>query len=476
MIRQVRMRLLPVRRWFRSRRSLDEAVATDGPPSEAEQEPQDDGYARHREKWKFWSRALIRGCEDLRGVLHVDETNFRFVAGTGHGQTRDYFLYAVIDELEKLGIAIMGWDEIVGTEKIEVDTPTTRVILERSLDEQSFWLRKTLEVLIDLVCFSSTNEDCYYRHLLLLRDLRGHLSVQQDLTDFYGAPSGNVNWSIQRVYEEICELEDSDIDFSLVWYARQPLAAIPARPDGILTSVRSRLRVALPLMAAHEKLSVGLSYARAYGSTSEDIHFRPQATLREISTDAVAAGIDRVAIDGLAAIKRVQELLGQVPTGINEQLRDSFEENDFPATVLSRRTANRADVGDFVLAGGDLAEVIEKHQSPFGYEVYRARYLAERPLPDIDEDWFLAEHIERFYTANTFLQKMREAVDQGTAPPDAVERIDRLPPAQRHEVIRESLLFTWEHGGLRDWVRDRQRQVAASPNQYAPTDADENAG
>jgi hypothetical protein len=74
-------------------------------------------------------------------------------------------------------------------------------------------------------CFSGTN-DPYYRHLLLLRELLGHLSIQQDLTDFCGASSRNVEWSIQRVCD-IRALEDADIDFARVWYARQPLAAIP---------------------------------------------------------------------------------------------------------------------------------------------------------------------------------------------------------------------------------------------------------
>ncbi len=436
-------------------------------PDEVPAEP-DDRYAAHRAKWKFWARALVRASEDLRALLEVDESNFRFVAGPAHASARDYFLYATLDEIEKLGIAVMGWDEIVGEEEIEADGATTRVILERSLDEQSFWTRKTLEVLIDLVCFSQTNEDPYYRHLLLLRDLRRELSIQQDLTTFYGAPSRNVEWSINRVYEEIRELEANDIDFARVWYARQPLAAVPARPDGILTSVRGRLQAALPLMQPHEKLSIGLSYARAYGSTSDDIHFRPQATLRDISTDAVAAGIDRVAVDGVAAIKRVQELLDQVPQGINEQLRDSFDQNEYPAEVLRQRTTNRADVGDFVLAGGDLGEVIEKRESPFGYEMYHVNYLAERPLPDIDDDWFLAEHIERFYTADEFLERMREAVDAARAPADAVERIEALPPGERQDLIRESLVATWEHAGLREWVRDRQRQAAAEPNPYAP--------
>ena len=433
----------------------------------------EDRYAAHRAKWEFWSRALIRAGEDLRALLHVDEDGFRFVAGTAHGAARDYFLYATLDEVEKVGIAVMGWDELIGPELIDPEDAASRVILERSLNEQSFWTRKMIEVLIDLVNFSETNEDPYYRHLLLLRDLRQHVSIQQDLTTFYGAPSRNVEWSINRVYEEVRDLEQNTIDFNRVWYAPRALNAVPTTPGGLLTSVRARLRTALPLMHAHEKLSAGLSYARAYGQTSEDIHFRPQATLHDISTDAIAAGIDRVAVDAVAVIKRVQELLGQVPAGMNEQLRDSFEQNEFPAQVLAQRTTGRASVGEFVLAGGDLAEVVEVRESAFGYEVYRVKYLAERPLPGIDDDWFLAEHIERFYTEETFLEKMRGAVAAGVVPPDAVDRIEALPVDQRHDLIRESLLATWEQAGLREWVRARQRQAAVAPNAYAPAMDDE---
>jgi hypothetical protein len=428
----------------------------------------EDRYAAHREKWRFWARALVRAGEDLRALLHVDESGYRFIAGTAHGAARDYYLYATLDEVEKLGIAVIGWDELIGTERIEPEDATSRVILERSLDEQSFWTRKTLEVLIDLACFSQTNEHAYYRHLLLLRDLRRHLSIQQDLTTFYGAPSRNVEWSINRVYEEIRELEADEIDSDRTWYARQPLTAIPNRPNGLLTSVRARLQTALPLMYPHEKLSVGLSYARTYGSTSEDIHFRPQATLSDINSDAVAAGIDRVAVNGVAVVKRIQELLGQVPEGINETLRDSFERNEYPGQVLGARTTGRAAIGEFVLAGGDLAEVVEVREGPFAYEVYKVNYLAERPLPGIDDDWFLAEHVERFYTEEQFVQKMREAVATGRAPADAVERIEALPLRNRHDLIRESLVATWEQAGLREWVRERQRQAATRLHPYAP--------
>jgi hypothetical protein len=74
-------------------------------------------------------------------------------------------------------------------------------------------------------------------------------------------------------------------------------------------------------------------------------------------------------------------------------------------------------------------------QSPFGYEVYRVAYLAERPLPGIDDDWMLAEHVVRFYTEETFLEKMRGAVAAGVVPPDALERIEAIADAERHDRV-----------------------------------------
>lgn len=443
--------LIPARFAFALRRAKSPRAIE---RSEQAEDDAPDRYVEQREKWSFWARALTRGPEDLRAILGLDEVGYRMVAGPAHAQARHYFLYATLDEIEKLGIAVMSWDEILGIQDVAVDDAVTRVILERSLNEQSFWLRKTIEVLVDLVLFSTTNEDPYYRHLLLLRDLRRHLSIQQDLEAFYGAPSNNVAWSINRVYEDIREIEGNEIDFGRVWYAQHQgqLQAVP-RLNGILTSVRQRLRLALPHMHAHEKLSAGLSYARIYGTTSEDIHFRPAATLQEISSDAVALGIDRVAIDGIAALKRVQELLDQVPAGVNEKIRDSFEANDFPAQVLDQQTRDRADVGDFVLEGVYLGEVLETRESAFGYHVYRVGYLAERALPDVGEDWVLAEHLRRFYTREEFLRRTRESVEAGTLPPDAIERFEARPVEAQQDIVRESLLHTWEHGGLREWAR-----------------------
>lgn len=234
----------------------------------------------------------------------------------------------------------------------------------------------------------------------------------------------------------------------------------PIFRSGVTAALQGVTRVAVG-HRPHEKLSVGLSYARHYGTTSEDIHFRPESALRDISSDAIAAEIDRNAVSGLTALIRVQGLLGEVPAGPNEIIRNSFEGNTYPAEVLRRRTRDRADVGDFVLAAGDLGEVLEKRESEFGYEVYHVRFLAETPLPGVDDDWFLAEHVRRFYTLDEFKRRLGGSIERGEAPPDALERFNTLTPAQQQEAVRESLLATWQQAGLREWVRERQAEEAA---------------
>jgi hypothetical protein len=44
--------------------------------------------------------------------------NGRLDRCSAHWSSRDYLLSAVLDGIEKLAIAAMGWDEIVGTEEI----------------------------------------------------------------------------------------------------------------------------------------------------------------------------------------------------------------------------------------------------------------------------------------------------------------------------------------------------------------------
>ncbi len=97
------------------------------------------------------------------------------IAPTAFGvSSRDYFVYAALDEVQKAAIALLQWTEVLEGDHDDPssDDPEGRVILASVRDDQRLRIRKLVELLVDAICFSESNEPPYYRHYLLLRDLR----------------------------------------------------------------------------------------------------------------------------------------------------------------------------------------------------------------------------------------------------------------------------------------------------------------
>lgn len=414
-----------------------------------------------RKWWDFLATASVRGPYELRRTLPVDETGFRIVAGYSHADTRAYFIYKVLDEVQKTGVAIIRWAELLGEKPEEKgngeeDEQVRRVILESVSEEQSLRLRKLIETLINLICFEQTNENDYYRHFLLLTDLDYYLSMQQDLREFHACPSGNVAESIKHTIEWASQLEGSSVDPGKCWYLgnRKPLVQKKLK-GGIFSSLRSRLREALPLATPEEKLALGLTY-HLFGEVSRDIHFTPSAPQFDLSRETVENSMDHCGLLSMPILLRCQRILGVVPEGINEQIRRVYDANEYPRRLLSQVTGGRAQPGDFVLAYGDLAEVLEVAKSPFGYEAYRVRYLAERPLPEVADDWFPAKYVQRLYTRDQWLQSIESLVAEGKLPEDAAN-LKNMQPDLQARALREALVHVWNLG-LRDHIRSRARR------------------
>ena len=152
--------------------------------------------------WDSLVFATVRAPQDLRNALSMDETGYRMVAPESHANARDYLIYAILDEIQKVGVAVMRWVEFLDPKNPkppQASDQISRVILESIIDEQSRWKRKLTEVLINSICFDQTNEDAYYRYFLTLSRLEHHLSIQQDLEEFYSCPSRNNESSITPV-------------------------------------------------------------------------------------------------------------------------------------------------------------------------------------------------------------------------------------------------------------------------------------
>jgi hypothetical protein len=218
----------------------------------------------------------------------------------------------------------------------------------------------------------------------------------------------------------------------------------------VFASARDRLKAALRRASADEKLALGISYDRLYGTVSGDIHFTPAGKL-DVDVDAVSRGADQCGILGLHVIVAVQRLLGKAPGKRSEAVRRLLDQNPYPGQLSNALTQGSAAVGDFVLAYGDLAEVLDTADSEFGYRSYKVLYLDGSPMPDITEDWFPAQNVRVLFSRDQLDHRAAAAVRAGFIPQAA---LDALRSASGQEAFRVSVVDLWRRG-LRDYVFKR---------------------
>jgi hypothetical protein len=422
----------------------------DAPQEQPRPEP-DERTARRA----TWVGLLIDGGVELRNSLPVDEVGFLRVVGRSHHDARAYYMYSVADELMAASAAVFRWLELL--EKMEEPGATSdRFWTESIADEQSFRIRKLVEILTDLINFRQTNEQPYYRHMLLLKDLRAARSTQRDLLQFYACPNENIASQVRRLAEDSAAVEAAgDIDLADCWYLprKTPMSAAAlatVSPGRVFSSARDRLKTALKQASADEKLALGISYDRLYARVSGDIHFTPAGKL-DVDVEAVSVATDQCGILGLQVLVAVQRLLGEAPGERNQAVRRLLDNNPYPSELSDAMTRGTACVGDFVLAYGDLAEVLDTAESEFGYRSYKVFYLDESPMPDITADWFPAQNVRVLFTRKGLERSAERAVQAGRLPKEA---LDHLRGSESQTAFRHSVVETWRRG-LRKHVLGR---------------------
>lgn len=416
-------------------------------PPRADGAATEDPFLDKRDWWAYLEAVLVGGSDRLRQTLPVDENGFRYVAGFSHRDARAFFLYEVLDEVQKTGIAISRWVELLdpGQDFSWLYDPdqVSRLILETVIDEQRMRVRKLVEALIVLVNFETTNEDPYYRHFLLLADYENLLSAQNDTAEFYGQPRENLSYAIEHSRGQIENLESTAIDRQRAWYAGT--GSVPGR---IFSSTRQRLKAALGLCSDAERVVLGFTYG-TFAEASEDVHFSATGSSPTLSWTTMTKEIGRAGLLGLSILIRCQRLTGTTPEGLNRQLREIFDANEVPTEHVRRVTHGDVEVGDFVLVMGTLAEVTDVSTSSYGYRSYQIAYLAERPIDSIERDWYPAFAVRPLYNRQVLLEKTKAMAAQGGIPSEVAEVLEDASPQAQQRALRESLIAAW-NAGLRE--------------------------
>jgi hypothetical protein len=392
--------------------------------------------------WEHCICVGTQGAQDLRKELRLDEVNFRHVASSAHVEPRSCYIYRVLDEVQKAAVSMMQWRESVEAGLPEKSNPNgeeaqaQRLTFETFIDDQNFRARKLTEALVDSILFSTTNDQGYYRDYYFLHDLNDCGRSQADRHEYFDFQSLNTKARAEGLLAQLQNLEQNNLDAKKRWYLENPgPCLLKWTTKGVpLSSFSKRYKAVIPLALPGELAILGKTYIHAYG-TSRDVHFSPHDISSDYGVHEFLQGSNRVGLLILALIIRCQLLLNCVPAGVNKQWRDMHDGNAGPAQILGGLKATPAEVGDIVLAQGDLAEVLELKVSKYGYVSYRVKYLETPPLPEVPEDWFAVFEI-RLVTKKALIdQAAAELVGTMTTPSGAPLNRDQILSYAKRGVI-----------------------------------------
>jgi hypothetical protein len=395
--------------------------------------------------WEFFIKQPLRGAAELRKHLSINEDTYLTTAPQAFPDARSYVIYTALDEVKKTSMHLMRLAELIDCPPFSPRSDRLdRLLVTQIIEEREARIRRLLEVLVMLILFEETNEQPYYRHLLLLERLRGMLSEKTDIEDFFDINNSNLDDSIAMEVQWIEEVE-RELDVSKCWYLyeRKPVGKVKKlRGDHILSSMRKRIKTAVPLMNSREKLIFGLSYNAGYGRTSTAIHYRADRSDYLLEDGAEREMIGGVGLIAISTLVRCYQLMGRPEAPIVAKLED-VSEKAIPKSLFETIAELDVDVGDFVLAQGDLAEIVGTMESDFGYKSYRVRYLAERPKPHIHEDSFPAKHIKILYRRSQLIERMKRVPG---GPKDFSKQIEGLSWDETQAILRESITEIWKAG------------------------------
>ncbi len=352
----------------------------------------------NKERRIFWDFIISKGIatsDRIRKKLSIDESNFKNIISYAHCNSRDYFAYRILDEIQKAATRFTQWKDFFSCEdelqEHESGDQIRRITLQGVYDEVNLRARKLTELAAQLILFNYTNEDIYYKDYLYFSELISNMNDQSDRNEFYDFKSENAEDCIADIKAKIRNLEQKGLDISKRWYL-QVQKPIDENKKHKHSTFRDKYRKILSYKRADEITLIGKSYQHAYGESAY-IHFSHDEKCYIFDENRVLLRIDKVAVLIINILKRLNDLLGGVLGDEDKDLLDFPE--DVSQKAYSEWTTSKASPGDYVAIGEDLGVVLKENKSKYDFFSYKIKYLTDPPLPHIKEDSFAVFEIFR---------------------------------------------------------------------------------
>jgi hypothetical protein len=406
------------------------------------------------------AKLLCEAVEELSSKIGITENEYRKLGVPSHKLAKPVYVYKVLDEVGKTAMSICRWapfikEHLVGDDppKNEKEERSTRVIAESLIDEQSFKKRKMLEALVQLVCFSATDEDDYYRDFLSLGELDSYIRSQNDRKEFYGFSSNNAQWSIDLFADMLGKLEKRLTSDSR-WYLKKGNRILKEnwKEKGVpFSSFKGRFRTALPLATDDERILMGKTYSHVFSATSEDIHFSPIINAHHFRYEDIFHDMSACALLARIVVIRVHNLLKVPPEGSVKKLIEISEGCSSSRELIQSHTVGDFEAGDFVVAQGYFGEVIEICTSDIGYRGFHVKFLDKSPLGH-PSDWFAAHEILLILRQKKWLKQLAGFVSDGRMDAKVFEQIQGIPEDKINGELRKHMVQLWKSGFLQKGI------------------------
>lgn len=329
----------------------------------------------------------LRSAKLLMEKLYADDEYYlsaRF-AWTSQEDARKLYIYGAARQVQKACIALMSQDEFLSDPPKEPIDSTGRMIIESVLDSQNLWIRKLNELLVNLIIFSIKNDPLSYRIYINAENFETFCGRQSDLKSFFAHESFNVHSSISHYKERI----DSDLKElgKTPWFLDQDKYK---KQKGIFISAYRKYKEALKSASIEEKFILGFSYQNSFGLPSRAVHpIASSSSMNRVSFQEVNSNFYNLSLTCQHALSRMNAILDhQDPSDIQK----FFDRNPKSPNKLDD-LRREFEIGDIVYAGNDLAEIIERIESVYGYLSYKVRFLVRPPIPKYPEDYLISNYI-----------------------------------------------------------------------------------
>lgn len=159
---------------------------------------------------------------------------------------------------------------------------------------------------------------------------------------------------------------------------------------------------------------------------------------------------------GMGVLVACQRLADVIPPGHGATLRRTLDANPAADEILDTMLKGRAEVGDLVLAGGALGELVDVAVSDYGYESYKVRFVEGPAFLGQSADWFIAQHVRVLLSLDGIKEMISAQVAAGSLPQEQADMLLRLPDDQLRDHFKASSVLMW-NAGMREAIMDPNR-------------------